>query len=135
MINHSDADDLLLSLAKSISRVLPSGFEAKSADGKLEIKRGPTAIRVDFTDIVMQGGDTELHIERAVDGALSAVQDFLVRELRAPWPPHIGNSGVSLAMPEVRIDWPRVRMWYGDASDPVLRLHDVLIAAQGPPTG
>ena len=109
---------------------LPAGFTVRIDHGNVVIQGTGWHI-IHFEEMARQAGDVPMHVERAVDRVLSGLQDFVVGELGEPWP-SAGDEfspPKELPMPEVMIDWPRIRFWFGSAQDPVLRFDAIEVSA------
>ncbi len=122
MLSDKQTLQLASDLVHRIAPKLPPGFETRSVDGEVSIESEGSKTVVDFKDIVQQPGSPQIHVERAIDGVLSAIQDFVVQQLREPWPLQTAEQapGAELPMPEVAIAWPRIRLWFGSMMNPAL---------------
>lgn len=71
------------------------------------------------------GRAPEEKTEMIVLSVLSAVQDYVIEELAAPWP--VTPDGM-LGMPGARVEGSLVRLWFGDEATPTITFRPIEVA-------
>lgn len=63
--------------------------------------------------LVDQPGDLETNLETAARFALNDVQDFIVEQLKLPWPADPKGSLATLHTANASVDEDQLKMWFG----------------------
>jgi hypothetical protein len=119
---------LAQALAERLDAVVPRPITIAADQGWVVVRDRQTEWqRLGVEPVVGDPGAPWEHAGVAVLAVLNSVQDFVVQTRKHPWPAPVAGpqhpaSGADLPMPGVRVEDDRVRLWYGDADQPVLEL-------------
>lgn len=129
MVSDRQLEQLGLEIVEQIRPILPEDCTVEFVHGDFVAHMGGLEAVIDFGKIVQQpNGKPAFNVEAALSNVLSSLQDFIIVQLRAPWPaPERGSS--DLPVPHVEVSWPKVGFWFGESDRPALSFDDLEIAA------
>lgn len=120
-------DELARAISERLQAVVPEGASPNIA--------GDVWIRIDaFVD---RDGNLEDSLVHASHNILNHVQDEIIRDLEEGWPRAVTgvsgeiDSGKDLPDYEAAVVSGELRLWYGDARRPALRLPPIDLAEPG----
>jgi hypothetical protein len=122
-------------LVERLATLLPEPLVLQ-AKGSLVHASCPNGLRteMDLGLIVNQPGALGEHLIGAAHSVLSSVQDFVVLNIRSPWPVAKGagsTGGTYLPLPGASIEENELRLWYGEQPHPVIDLTPLPLPNQG----
>lgn len=118
--------ELADALAARLNEVLPAGFVVHAIHTELTLMHNGAEVGTSGALEIMESVDAIHHpvenLETAVRAALGAIQDWVSETTAEPWPARDGQRHPN---PDARVTNTDVDMWFGDETDPVLRVRSV----------
>jgi hypothetical protein len=114
----TDAPTLAHALATRLVAVVPAGISVVADGSAVDVASNAVSLSVDLRSLLEQEGNEDENAELGARAVLDAVQDFVAEQLARPWP----EGGTALPIPAAAVEGRLLRLWYGDARNPVLEL-------------
>ena len=118
--------DLAEALAARLSDVAPEGLRVRADDGHITVSRGDVLLGGSSAPQILDGRSDDRQLETAARSTISAVQDVVAEELKAPWPLSSGR----MPAPDARIEGDVLLAWFGPEDQPVVALAPISLESR-----
>lgn len=125
-LTHASSRKFAAALATSLDEVAPENVRVFAEGSDVVVATDTERIGAAGAAAILDDADerspTE-RIETAARAVLNGVQDYIVDEIRRPWP----SDSSDTALPDVQVSGNELRMWFGDTTKPTILLGPIEI--------